>query len=783
VVDRASQDDSPGGDESKAEGLLRFHAEDRHELDQASSLSAVQLVAAICADQQRRWRSGDQIGVEYYLERFSVLKSETHAIDLICNEWVLRQQSGQPPRIQDWLARFPDWKEALERQPLFQEEGAGPRTALTQADPQIPGEMPHITSGTELGEYVVIRLLGTGGMGQVFKALHKRMDRFVAIKVLALNPLRAPESLDRFRREMKVAASLNHPNIVTAFDAGEFREIHYLVMEYVEGETFAQLLRSHGPVAPDLAVGYILQAARGLAYAHSRGVIHRDIKPANLLLSSGGIVKILDMGIARLTADHGQLSEPSSMAAITRTGSVLGTIDFMAPEQAEDSGQADARSDIYSLGCTLYTLIAGKLIYEADTLVKRIIAHRQDTPPSLRRARPTISPRLDHVFRRMVAKRPADRYASADELIAALENLGDPPATSRGWWIAAAAALAMVMGLLFFWSKSGVQPTNPPVEITKVEPKKVEPPAPPEPLPVTFTRDLAQQRRQQWSEALAIPATERNSLGMRMQLIPPGEFEMGSPADEIKELVAVHEATKLPVYWKSGFESEGPRRRVTITQPFYLAATEVTIGQFAEFVGDTGHRTDAEQAKGGYGRVENRWELSPQFNWKNIGVDNVDDWPVFNVSYRDAAAFCQWLSKKEGKVYRLPTEAEWEYACRAGTDTRYPTGNNSSQLASIAWYNLNSGNMPHPVGQLPANSFGLSDLLGNVWEWCADWHSYDTYQKSAAKDPTGPDTGTLRVMRGGSYYLDATFVRPACRIWYGPSSSSGNIGFRVARDK
>jgi len=299
-----------------------------------------------------------------------------------------------------------------------------------------------------------------------------------------------------------------------------------------------------------------------------------------------------------------------------------------------------------------------------------------------------------------------------------------------------------------------------------------------------------------------IKAAMTNSIGMKMVLVPAGEFMMGSGESPV-ELAALYNRVCGLDLKPDAFKDEYPSHRVRIARPFYLGTYEVTVGQFRRFVAETGYKTDAErgtESRGGSGvnAQTGKIDRSADFTWRATGFLQTDDHPVVNVSWNDAVAFCQWLTRKEGKTHRLPTEAEWEYACRAGTRTRYAGGDEPEGLAQVGnvadasakirfpdWATIAASDsyvFTAPVGRFRPNPFGLYDMQGNVWEWCADWYGAEYYAASAAGDPKGPDAGEYRVIRGGSWNSGPHNVRSANRGMNRPPSRSAYLGFRVARD-
>lgn len=618
-----------------------------------------------------------------------------------------------------------------------------------------------------IGPYVVLDLLGSGGMGVVYKAEHRTMRRIVALKVIAPTVLQSPAAVRRFAREVQATARLDHPNIVTAFDAGEIDGVHYLVMQCVEGKTLAEIVREAGPQPVERVVGWVVQAARGLAFAHEQGVVHRDVKPGNLLVDTRGAVKILDMGLASL----GSLDPPRDQ--LTASGQIMGTVDYMAPEQAMDTRHADARSDVYSLGVTLWYLLTGRLLFTGETAVNRMMAHIHAPPPTLGSVCGPLPPGLEAVFQRMVAKNPSDRFQSMQDVIASLERIRGPESrpVSKPSLVHLALAIGAV-GVLLVVGFLVVPRTRRHDQATMVHADAsasgaadrsmaraasgngatVAPAStqPMRPTPAAAPFDAAQARGHQeaWARHLGIEVETTNSIGQTLVVIPPGTFTMG----------------------------EGPGTvEVTLTKPFLLGQTEVTQGQWREVMG-----TDPCTGK--------------------LYVIVHDDAAVTYVTWPDAVAFCEKLTARErasgapgrDREYRLPTSAEWEFACRAGTESSFSFGNDETLLGTYAWYGngwdagaelpIAGGNTAreqyaHAVRLKQPNAWRLFDIHGNVFEWVESRRS----PRVAEAPATSPSaTHEHETCRGGSWLLGPLQSRSAFQKQHKAAGVSGDLGFRIA---
>jgi serine/threonine-protein kinase len=278
-------------------------------------------------------------------------------------------------------------------------------------------ELAHALRGEMLGHFLLQQYIGGGGMGVVFKALDTTLDRIVAVKVVASHRVDSEDLQRRFLIEAQSTARLDHPNIARVHYIGRDRGLPYIVFEYIEGQNVRELIAQRGPLPVGEAISYVYQIAHALAHAWQRDVVHRDIKPSNIIVTPDGQAKLVDMGLARLRQMDAMDDE------LTATGITLGTFDYISPEQARDPRLADARSDIYSLGCTLFYMLAGQAPFARSTGVQKLLQHQSERPPDLRTFRSDIPDSVSRLVRRMLAKSPGDRPQSPVELVGELTEI------------------------------------------------------------------------------------------------------------------------------------------------------------------------------------------------------------------------------------------------------------------------------------------------------------------------------------------------------------------------
>lgn len=555
-----------------------------------------------------------------------------------------------------------------------------------------------------LGPYEVEAVIGRGGMGEVYRARHTRLDRPVALKVIRHRRQTDPASHDRFLREMAHTGRLDHPNLIRAHDAWEAEGCLYLVMELIQGKPLSAVLAPGNALTVADVATIFRGACLGLEHLHARGILHGDLKPSNVMIQSDGAVKLIDIGLAR-PISHEQ----------TGPAGGFGTRGWMSPEQEARACAIDHRADIWSLG--------------------RLLGHMLDrvSPTDADQKQRNLRARLREMASRMSAHAPSARPRNIGEVLAELNAAcsGKPGRTGRALLALGAVALAV----LAVWM------LVPPVK---------------RPLATPAGVGMATASR-----------VAGSSLSMRMVTIPAGEFSMGGVEND-----------------PDAAADEWPVRRVNFPRPFAMGATEVTVAQFREFVKATGYTTDAEDAgKGGWraGLATSKGEYSSEATWHFPGYPLAEDLPVTTVTYRDATEYCLWLSKRDGKRYRLPTEAEWEYACRAGDTTIFPYPEDERDEHCWSSYNCGAWLTPRPVGTRRANAWGLHDMMGNVREWCLDWYDARAYDTPYLQAPSGPQSGQLRTIRGACFMDKARLMRSATRGYREPDEAFNNQGFRVVQ--
>jgi serine/threonine protein kinase/formylglycine-generating enzyme required for sulfatase activity len=641
-----------------------------------------------------------------------------------------------------------------------------------------------------LGHYDIRSVVGQGGMGVVLKAFDEKLHRVVAVKVMSAALAGNPDSR-RFVREARAAAAVTYENIVALYAVEDEGPLPYLVMQFVSGRSLADRLARGGPLDVETIVRLGVQIASGLEAAHRIRLVHRDIKPANLLLEEGSErLKITDFGLARVSDD----------ASITHSGGVLGTPLYMSPEQAEGK-PLDHRSDLFSLGSVLYTMCTGRPPFGAKTTLAVLRRVCDDTPRPVRLINPDIPPWLEKVVNKLLAKEPAGRYQSAGQVAQLLQQhltTLSPSPQSAATTVALPAArtlrrkrpLLLASALLALAVLGGglallvLGKDDPPDKAGRKDPgddsrprpeggKGCRPPPKPKQALAPFDERQARAHQEAWADHLRVDVDLVNSIGMKLRLIPPGEFVMGSPDAVIDPL--------LPGAFNDNYRrllrSQKPRHRVRLTRPIFIAVYEVTQRQFRRVM-----RTNPSAfARAGDQKAQ------------VAGLDT-RDFPVENMTWFAAIEFCNRLSKREGKCpcyqvegpqvrwvrtangYRLPTEAVWEFVCRAGTTTVFPWGDQAGDLKKAGRHGQTRTGR---VGQGPANPFGLFDLFGNVSEYCFDPFDFDYYAVAEKVDPAGPKAGPFRVVRGTGIYHPDCDGGSAFRTFTLPTQGNRTIGFRV----
>jgi len=633
----------------------------------------------------------------------------------------------------------------------------GPVTVNTGLLGSFAAKTPRVVP-EEFAGYRRGRQPGVGGMGEVHLAHHKRLNRQVALKLLRPNVSDDKDFSERFLRESKAMAAVSHPNVVAIHDAGEVEGFLFMAIEFVDGTDLAKLLKTRGLLDEATAIKIMIGCCRGLEAIYAAGLVHRDIKPANIFLDRQGEPKIGDLGLARHVDGEDRM---------TMTGNAWGTPAYMPPEQLHGVADIDIRCDLYALGATMFTVLTGSEPFTGPTafvVTTRILTEPSPDPRTLNR---TVSPAIAAIIRTCLEKERDKRYPTPTALRVDLERARDrlPLAFAQvvgGNATDSAAAAGSAPGAAATPNSPllGAQPRRMPVTTaaapsgvpqingtlvkflvygtaagllalvvwslqgqTSAAPKHAHAAA-----LVASTDDAAtSQPRAAWIQAEGrdqFGTWARVAVGsasFRLRLLPPGTFRMGSPTAE------------------AGRKPGETAHQVTLSKGFWISDTEVTRDLWLAVMGS-----------GQPGRE-----------------------PASNVSWHDAHDFLVALAQRVPDISpRLPSEAEWEYACRAGSPESFSAGPRPTAGEAIAVKAL------RPVASGPANWWGLFDMPGNAREWCLDnWDGHEALPHHADSDPLSR-FGAMSVVRGGAWDLPESAARSASRDGIDPQERVANVGFR-----
>jgi serine/threonine protein kinase len=622
-------------------------------------------------------------------------------------------------------------------------------------DNQVPNQL---VAGQQLLHYEIRKLIGKGGMGEVYLARDTRLDRNVALKLLRRDLLPHLLDNDRLLREARAAALLEHPNICNIYEISEADGFSFIVMQYVVGTTLDDIVTGGG-IELETALDFALQIAAGLAEAHSQGLIHRDIKPANIIISRKGHAKILDFGLAKFIEADGR----GSMEVRNRTegaSGAMGTVPYMSPEQLRGE-HVDAGTDVFSFGTLLFEIFSGVPAFRRDNDGQTISAILNDEPDWA-----LIPASLRPLLHKCLAKSRASRYASVVELARALEEIKNQDHSPKPKVIHTTGS-----------NKLNVATDPNPIRSNPLRSRQTGHDA--------VVLDVAQSsgaRFDLFDSQWLIPATLVGAflvlLGIGSVIAPwwqeskfP-ESSSGSSRNPSAPTATANQLITIPggiftMGRAKGKDNEKPEHQ-ELVKPFRIFRTEVTNGQFAEFMTATSYRPSSTN----------------QFLSDWLGgrpVDGQENMPVRFVNIGDINAYVKWLSQRDGTRYRLPTEQEWEFAARNGAEgTLYPWGDTFDAKCVAA-----DGVPPQPVavGSRPCtNKWGVADLVGNVFEWTSSAPSIYPDRRGYVKDYIKlPETEAMYMVRGGSVFesTGAFATTSTFRVATVATKRDQSLGFRL----
>ena len=655
----------------------------------------------------------------------------------------------------------------------FQTEVSSLMQKLHQAaDNDAPLQMP-----LTIGQYCLIRFLGRGGMGDVYEAENLALKRREAIKFVRSRLILNPQALTRFQTEIESTAKLQSSNIVSVYNAGQFEGRPYMVMEYLDGNSVHQYVRHRielgQPLSVDEAVEIIAQAARGLMYAHEKGFIHRDVKPGNLWITPDKTVKVLDLGLA------------IAMARDADGVQIVGTPDFMPPEQCSQSGIADPRSDIYSLGCTLFYILTGVVPFGGkaySSSEKKMEAQRTRSLPPLSQFRKGVPAHIQNVLNRMTAKDAAKRYSSMAEVIEALK----PNSFRKPFTMALAGTIVLAALAAWAFNSKPTALVNSGDNSANVSVPAVKTKTPVQDVIADFP--IGKQAGEKLVRVV-------DGVEYVFRWCPPGSFLMGndgiviSKDMTIEQLMDIAKQNRLlPDDTIADFEENIKRLPNSNNPKWMLNVDRETIQNklYHELTWNPKVNTDSPPQK--VTIPHGFWTLDcevTQKMWLAVmpnspandairALNSPENSPVRNVSWLDAQEFCKELAKKLKVNVELLSEEQWEYVCRAG-------GKDSSETCiqqAVSFEDFLT--VPALARSKSPNSWGIYDMPGNVKEWCSN--EYKSLDKS--KTPAENSQRPIKTIRGGSY-LEQLKISDFCSVrdYRAIDSRDVKVGFRICVPK
>ncbi len=613
------------------------------------------------------------------------------------------------------------------------------------------------------GKYLIVNRIGSGGMGNVYRGRHTKMETNVAIKILHASLVSDAKAVERFRREARAALAVNHPNAIQVMDFGVTDDqTVFIVMELLDGVSLQKIVETEKLISPEKTVKIMTQVCAAVNAAHNKDVIHRDLKPDNVIILNYGKpdeqVKVLDFSIAKVSSPDKGANSP----ALTEVGLVVGTPQYMSPEQAQGI-DLDKRADIYSLGVTLYQMLTGVLPFTAASSMALALKHIHALPRPLREVNNKIPAEIETVVMKAMAKRPSDRQQTALELSEELEKAiiasGKSATTSSNAGLAAIA------------SNSGSQK----VSVT--------------------TGSLPQQKLS--SQPINTP---RSTQKLSVQTRPEAEVKKGSGALVIVILTVVFLVLAGGgLFWYFNYGPGGKDSKGGAMDPdnmVWIRGTTFKMGKSPEDAGkDELNQTPVhptavndfwlstyEISNKEYKKFVDEAKYPAPEGWQDGSFPpGTDNNPVVNISWDDANQYCRWLSGKLNRKFRLPTEEEWEYAAR-GTDERvYPWGKQWAANRTVSGESQVKGEaspVNSPALSQDQSPFRIFAMAGNVSEWTAS--DYSMYPNS--KVPEEDKFKGNKIIRGGHFKSPNVELTTTFRRWATRDFKDIKIGFRIAAD-